>query len=417
MKAQLIGTAMFKPTSAHEAPSLRNLTRAILVFSLLLIQGCSPGVITGLTLKDAEQYLASTGNTRPPGITIGRIYTEEEAWISWSSAWNCNHQLVRVRVSDLVLNLGQDNSFDGILSMDGDCQAPSGGKIAGRYFKDYFFYYYVNVEPRYIFRYRIGNRGAYMEYAGKLVLQDGELRIDENYLKHADSVTGDTRNGSQTDMYETYGYARKDKLPTETLAERKRELAVSKGAEASTSANEYSRQNADQARRNRENAEESRAKGIAALNQLGSDYEKELRRRRTSPSSVPTTPATTNSSRTSSEKPPPTALTPHRPSVEQAEPPRSTPMWTYIGKTAFEGVGPTQADGCDSAEKRVAEFSPTMADTKRKLISRQGGCTCSGIPGNPIAKPAYVCRIAYSMEITTPRNPNVNQTTSEGVSR
>ena len=394
-------------------------TSTSMILAALLVQGCASNpVITGFDLATAEEILTATGTSKPPGKNIGRFYSQEETYTSFDSTWECNRRRVIARVNDLILTFGQGNSFEGIFSTDADCEKPSTRKIAGRYFDDYLYLYFVEQSPRYIFRYQIRQGGSVLDYKSRLVLSDGKREFIEG-PKHADPVTGRKKSdGGQADVYETSQFLRQDKAPSISLAERRRDLTVSAGESANQSASEWARQEGERAARDRRDAAEERANTIASLNRLANDYDRQLDRRRSQASGSPPAPSTPVAPAQS-----PTGVS--RPSADGSRlphanlpPPKhdSQPMWTYNAKSSFEGVGLSQAEGCKGAEKQAAEFSPTMGDTKRKLLNK-GSCSCTIIPGNPLAKPAFSCRIPYAMEITSPNKPNTVQRTSEGVSR
>lgn len=82
----------------------------------------------------------------------------------------------------------------------------------------------------------------------------------------------------------------------------------------------------------------------------------------------------------------------------------SQKLYTYRVDSKFRGIGETEAAGCKAAEKDAADWSPTLADDNRKLLSR-GSCSCTSGYSNSFGK-ALECTIPYKMEITSPNNPN-----------
>jgi len=86
----------------------------------------------------------------------------------------------------------------------------------------------------------------------------------------------------------------------------------------------------------------------------------------------------------------------------------SKKLYTYRVNSHFRGIGETEAAGCKAAEKDAEDWSPTVLDDKRKLLSR-GSCSCTSGYSNFFGK-ALECTIPYKMEITSPNNPNTNYT-------
>lgn len=93
----------------------------------------------------------------------------------------------------------------------------------------------------------------------------------------------------------------------------------------------------------------------------------------------------------------------------------SQKLYTYRVDSKFRGIGETEAAGCKAAEKDAADWSPTLADDNRKLLSR-GSCSCTNGYSNFFGK-ALECTIPYKMEITSPNNPNTRSGPSAGVSK
>lgn len=93
----------------------------------------------------------------------------------------------------------------------------------------------------------------------------------------------------------------------------------------------------------------------------------------------------------------------------------SQKLYTYKVDSKFRGIGETEEAGCKAAEKDAADWSPTLADDNRKLLSR-GSCSCTNGYSNFFGK-ALECTIPYKMEITSPNSPNTRSGPSAGVSK
>jgi len=273
----------------------RQLRQAFSLCVLALIgftmQGCSvfdrPAVYRGVTPQEADAIVSQlAGNTKPARTELSQYYSEEEKWVSWAGTWNCNHQLIRVVIRNLILKPASNNLVEGTISQEGDCVATTTESVAGRYDDNFFYQYWATDPTTYIIKYEIDkSRG---DNKGRLIFRGVYKYKDDvwSYFKAGDNptygVSGATiaESGGPADMRESSGYMPQTSDPRLTSTERQQTIKQTETATASETLDQIEARQAERDASDREDAESSRAAAIASLNRLAANFAAESAQRR-----------------------------------------------------------------------------------------------------------------------------------------
>jgi|GEM_PF-2106219 len=217
----------------------------------LLIQGCAAPVRRGISVQEAKQVVINhVGTTKPSDTTLGKYYQEIETYILQDGrTYSCNHKPTRIKINNLTLRTGEDNSFEGSIDTTGDCSSAGAAPtvVAGRYNEKYLYLYFPYNQTTYINKFEIRKKkGRYDD--DKLLWLGNYKYIDDvwSFDKAYETFEVLEKNDYMAkEIYKREDYTRKNQDPNSTASNLYKELDQNARTDANSAASYARKLNAE----------------------------------------------------------------------------------------------------------------------------------------------------------------------------
>jgi hypothetical protein len=253
----------------------------LLLFCLCVVQGCgAPPVIRGMTVPEADAYLVSVaGTSKPDAVTLAPFYYEEEKYVSWTSAWDCNNRRVRVLVYSIVITPLDGNLVKVSISSVGDCTDRSrfDGSFVGRYDSNSLYLYKTDLPSDYTAtikkfdfeKSKNNDKTPRLIYRGSFAYYDDVWKLQKAKDNPLYGVTGQkiAESGNFADMWSSTEWIPQTTDPRPTALQRQRLTAKVESESVDETAGDIARRRAD---RTADERSQSKAMTAAALGALSS---------------------------------------------------------------------------------------------------------------------------------------------------